>query len=173
MRHMKTGQRNIASSQCFHIRAVGWSWSWAFFSSLNPSELHTLTSSYRHWQSCYHDVLTLTTSTTPGGCQCTFVTCVNSEAPISVSSLLQWLICYAENVLSFLSHSLWPSTWAVQCDGKRKWRCSRTCQQSRCYETVGHRWLVCSKALIIAWHPNVQRAWITMSKAPHRKKPSR
>ena len=63
--------------------------SWAFFSSLNPSELHTSTSSYRYWQGCYHVVvLPLTTSTTPDGYQCTFVTCVNSEAPISVSSLL-------------------------------------------------------------------------------------
>ena len=45
-----------------------------------------------------------------------------------VSTWRQWLICCAENVSSFLSHSAWPSTWAVQCDGKRKWRCSRTCQ---------------------------------------------
>ena len=32
----------------------------------------------------------------PDGYQCTFVTCVNSEAPISVSSLLQWWICCAQ-----------------------------------------------------------------------------
>ena len=45
-----------------------------------------------------------------------------------VSTRRQWLICCAENVSSFLSHSPWPSAWAVQCDGKRKWRCSRTCK---------------------------------------------
>ena len=45
-----------------------------------------------------------------------------------VSTRRQWLICCAENVSSFLSHSPWPSAWAVQCDGKRKWRCGRTCQ---------------------------------------------
>ena len=82
MRRLKTVPRNIGSSQYFHIGAVCWNWSWAFFSSLNPSELQTSVSSYRHWQSCYPVVvvLTLTTSTTPDGYQCTFVTCVNSEA---------------------------------------------------------------------------------------------
>ena len=45
-----------------------------------------------------------------------------------VSTRRQWLFCCAENVSSFLSHSPWPSTWAVQCDGRRKWRGSRTCQ---------------------------------------------
>ena len=135
MRHLKTGPRNIGSSQSFHIGVLYWSWSWAFFSSLNPSELHTSTSSYRHWHSCYHVVvvLPLTTSATPDGYQCTFVTCVNSEAPISVSSLLQWWICCAQAY----DHA---NTWAVQCDGKRKWRCSRTCQQSGCFETVGDCW---------------------------------
>ena len=97
-RHLKTGTRNIGSSQSFHIGAVCWSWRWAFFSSLSPSELHTSTSSYRYWQSCYHVVvvLPLTTSATPDGYQSTFVICVNSEAPISVSSLLQWWICCAQ-----------------------------------------------------------------------------
>ena len=32
----------------------------------------------------------------PDGYQCTFVTCVNSEAPINVSSLSQWWICCAQ-----------------------------------------------------------------------------
>ena len=41
MRHLKTGPRNIRSSQSFHTGAVCWRWSRAFFSSLNPSELHT------------------------------------------------------------------------------------------------------------------------------------
>ena len=77
-----------------------------------------------------HVVLPLTTSAMPDGYQYTLVKCVNSKAPISVSSLLQRWICYAENVSSFLSHSQWPSTRAVQYDGKRKWRCNRTCQQS-------------------------------------------
>ena len=36
------------------------------------------------------------TSTTPDGYQCTFVTCINSETPISVSSLLQWWVCCAQ-----------------------------------------------------------------------------
>ena len=82
VRHLKTGPRNIRSSQSFHTGAVCWRWSWAFFSSLNPSELHTSTSSYRHWQSCYHVVvvvLPLTTSTTPDGYQCTFVTYVSTR----------------------------------------------------------------------------------------------
>ena len=77
-----------------------------------------------------HVVFPLTTSVVPDGYQYTFVTGVNSKAPISVSSLLQRWICCAENVSSFLSHSQWPSTRAVQYDGKRKWRCNRTCQQS-------------------------------------------
>ena len=38
----------------------------------------------------------LTTSITPDGYQRTFVTCVNSGAPISVSCLLQWWICCAQ-----------------------------------------------------------------------------
>ena len=82
MRHLKTVPRNIGSSQCFHIGAVCWSWSSAVFSSLNPSELQTSVSSYKHLQSCYHVVvvLTVTTSTAPDSYRCTFVTGVNSEA---------------------------------------------------------------------------------------------
>ena len=38
----------------------------------------------------------LTTSITPDGYQYTFVTYVNSEVPISVSSLLQWWMCCAQ-----------------------------------------------------------------------------
>ena len=35
---------------------------------------------------------------------------------------------------------LCTSTWAVQCDGKRKWWCNRICQQSRYFEMVGDCW---------------------------------
>ena len=124
MRHLKTVPRNIGSSQCFHIGgAVCWSWSWAFFSSLNPSaELQTSISLYRHWQSCYHAMLLFW----PWPHQLRQM--VISVPTWHVSTQRKWWICFAENMSSFLGHSPWPSTWAVQCNGKRKWRCSRTCQ---------------------------------------------
>ena len=107
--------------------------------------------------------LPLTTSTTPA-CYQWHVT-VRKEAPISVSSLLQWWICCAENVSSFLSHSPWPSTWVVQCNGEKIWRCSRTYQVLWEYGwLLGHRLPVCSKDLSIAWHPKVQTAWTPWAK---------
>ena len=140
MRHLKSSTRNIESSQCFHIGAVCWSWSWnwAFFSLIHPnSELqpvHTDTDktvtmfycfaldniNYARWLSVYlRDICQL-------GCTSQ---CIK---PFAIVDLL-----WSKRVV--LSQP-WLSTWAVQCDGKRKWRCSRTCQQSRCFETMSDCW---------------------------------
>ena len=129
MRHLKTGPRNIGSSQTFRIGAVCWVGAdHSSVHSIHPNcilqPVHTDTE-----KSCYHVVVIVLplTSTTPDGYQCTFVTCVNSEAPISVSSLLQWWVCCTQ--------ARDQCNAMVKRNGGAAGLASRTC-----FETVGDCW---------------------------------
>ena len=109
----------------------------------------------------------LTTSTTPDGYQCTFVTCVNSEAPIRVSSLLQWWICCAQ--AHDQAHEQFNAM--VRGNGSAVGLASNL-GALRWWVTTGPHIARLLKSFEHGMTSKVQTAWISMSKAMHRKKPS-